>query len=123
MTNRAPRRPPRQTSFTPRLKVWLEIDGHYAFGLGISEILQAVDRAGSIKAAAADLGKSYRHVWARVKEAEQALGRSLVQTQVGGQGARRSSLTAEARRLLATFLDLRSRMFQLVEREFAARFH
>jgi molybdate transport system regulatory protein len=122
MSNTSVRRSQRQTTFTPRIKVWLEVGGRYAFGLGICEILQAVDRAGSIKGAAAELGKSYRHVWTRIKEAEEALGRTLVQTQVGGQGARRSSLTAQARSLITAFLDLRGRMFQLVEQEFAACF-
>jgi molybdate transport system regulatory protein len=112
----------RSAHLVPRIKVWLERDGAYAFGLGIRDILQAVGRAGSIKQAAADLGKSYRHVWARIKQAERALGRPLVQTQVGGQGSRRSFLTAEARRLVAAFTDLRSRMFQLVEDEFARVF-
>ncbi len=116
-----PRRPKR-TAFSPRVKVWLEIEGRYAFGFGVSEILQAVDRAGSIKQAAADLGKSYRYVWGRVKKAEQALGRHLVETQVGGQGAQRSSLTPEARRLTAAFLALRSRMTELARQEFARRF-
>ena len=35
----------RRASLCPRVKVWLEIGGAYAFGLGICEILQAVDRA------------------------------------------------------------------------------
>jgi len=38
-------------------------------------VLQAVERTGSIKEAAAELDKSYRHVWARVKEAEQTFSR------------------------------------------------
>jgi molybdate transport repressor ModE-like protein len=59
------------------VKVWLERDSRYAFGLGVCEILQAVDRTGSIKQAASELGKSYRHVWAGVKEAEGALGDAL----------------------------------------------
>ena len=46
--------------FLPRVKVWLEIDGKYVFGWGICEILQAVREPGSIKDAAAQLGKSYR---------------------------------------------------------------
>src|SRR5438309_2220310 len=84
----------------PRVKVWLEYRGHYAFGFGICEILKAVDRAGSIKQAAGDLGKSYRYVWGRIKEAEHALGQLLVQTQVGGQGSQRSALTEAARQLV-----------------------
>src|SRR5260370_49291 len=81
----------------PRVKVWLETDGRYAFGFGLAEMLQAVDRAGSIKQAAIHLGKSYRYVWGRIKEAEKVLGQQLVETQVGGQGVQRSSLTPMAR--------------------------
>src|SRR5262249_3314697 len=93
--------------FRPRVKVWLEVGDRYGFGLGICEILQAVEAAGSIKGAAARLGKSYRHVWARLKEAEQALGGPLVNARVGGHSNRRSSLSPEARRLVAAFLSLR----------------
>src|SRR5262245_26016335 len=103
---------------TPRVKVWLECEGCYAFGLGICEILQAVDECGSIKQAAQRVGKSYRHVWDRIKEAERTSGGPLVEARVGGTGTRRSSLTEDARRLVAGFLALRSRMIRLVEREF-----
>jgi molybdate transport system regulatory protein len=110
---------PRRLPLSPRIKVWLEVrGGGYAFGLGISEILQAVDRAGSIKQAAADLGKSYRHVWGRLKEAQRALGRQLVEAQVGGQGSHRSSLTPEARRLVDAYLKFRGRMMELMPSEF-----
>jgi molybdate transport system regulatory protein len=122
MPNLAARRRATRPLLTPRVKVWLEIDGRYAFGLGIGEILRAVDRAGSIKQAAHDLGKSYRHVWGRVKDAERALGRPLVEARVGGRGARRSSLTDEARRLIDDFLDLRGRMIAVLRDEFARRF-
>jgi molybdate transport system regulatory protein len=123
MPQPAARRPrQRPPAFTPRVKVWLEIDGGYAFGLGIAEILRAVDRTGSMKQAAADLGKSYRYVWGRVQEAERTLGRPLVEARQGGQGPRRSSLTAEARRLVEDFLALRQRLFELLRDEFVRRF-
>ena len=113
---------PRPAPFTPRIKVWLEAGGQYAFGLGICEILRAVDAAGSIKGAAGRLGKSYRHVWARIKEAERALGRPLVETRVGGQGTRRSDLTPEARRLVTAFLAFRSRLLRRLPHEFGRCF-
>ena len=105
----------------PRVKVWLEVDGEYVFGFGMSEILKAVRAAGSIKAAAERLGKSYRHVWARIKEAEQALGEPLVHTRVGGQGTSRSSLTERATRLVEDYDALRRRMFEVVREEFSSR--
>src|SRR4051794_19520883 len=107
------RTPPRRgtSPLTPRVKVWLETGSRrYAFGLGICEILEAVERAGSIKRAAADVGKSYRHVWGRIKEAEEALGQRLVETQVGGADTHRSNLTPAARLLVANFLAFRRRL-------------
>lgn len=104
----------------PRAKIWLEADGEYAFGLGIARILEAVDETGSIKAAAAKVGKSYRHVWARIKATEQALGIALVATQVGGGDSRRSSLTAPARQLVDCYTQLRGQVFEIVENQFSA---
>jgi molybdate transport system regulatory protein len=106
----------------PRIKVWLKAEGRYVFGFGIAEILRAVDRAGSIKQAADDLGKSYRYVWGRVKDAEEALGQRLVETKVGGQGVQRSALTPEARRLARTFLKVRDTMLRAVEQAFRRQF-
>jgi len=116
-------RGPKRTALAPRVKVWLEMEGHYVFGFGISEILRAVGKAGSIKHAAAEIGMSYRYVWGRVKKAEQVLGRRLVETQVGGQGAQRSFLTPEGQRLSAAFLAFRSSMTELARKEFARHFH
>lgn len=106
---------------TPRAKLWLEVDHQYVFGLGISEILKAVQHTGSIKAAAERVGKSYRHVWDRIKQAETALGGPLVLTQVGGKDARRSELSGLAQDLVRDFDDFRSRLFQVVQDEFSRR--
>ena len=101
----------------PRVKVWFESEDGFGFGSGLVGILRAVEAAGSIKGAAERLDQSYRHVWGRVKRAELALGRSLVETQIGGQAANRSGLTDEGRRLVAEYLDLRERMLQLADAE------
>jgi molybdate transport repressor ModE-like protein len=106
---------------TPRAKLWLEVNRQYVFGLGISEILKAIQHTGSIKAAAREVGKSYRHVWDKIKQAEQALGVPLVRTQVGGKDARRSELSALARDLVRDFETFRQRLFELVQVEFSQR--
>jgi molybdate transport repressor ModE-like protein len=103
----------------PRVKVWFEAEGGYSFGFGLIAILQAVARTGSIKQAARDLGLSYRHVWGRIKKAEQSLGRALVVTHLGGQGVQRSELTPAATRLIDDFLALRGRMIEIMERDYA----
>lgn len=103
----------------PRVKVWLESDGEYVFGFGLSEILKAVESAGSIKAAAAGMGKSYRYVWGRIKRAEKSLGEPLVETRVGGREAGRSRLTPLAGRLIEKYDALRRQMLETIEREFS----
>jgi molybdate transport system regulatory protein len=109
----------REFRVTPRVKLWLEQDDRYVFGLGISKILEAVDQTGSIKEAAASLGKSYRHVWSRIKAVEAALGVSLVETRVGGEGPQRSQLTDRARQLLEAYGQLRREVFEFVEQRVA----
>ena len=106
----------------PRIKVWLETDGRYVFGFGLSEILRAVGQHGSIKQAAASLGKSYRYIWGRLKEAERALGQKLVETHVGGTGLQRSFLTPTARKLVKDFLGVRHRIMKVAGQEFRRRF-
>lgn len=106
---------------TPRTKLWLEVNSQYVFGLGISNILKAVQHTGSIKAAAREVGKSYRHVWDRIKQAEQALGVPLVRTQVGGKDTRRSELSELAQDLVRDFDAFRQRLFELVKVEFSQR--
>jgi molybdate transport system regulatory protein len=111
-----PMKPKGPAGLTPRVKVWFEAADGYGFGAGLVAILQAVERAGSIKAAAAELGRSYRHIWDRVKEAERAVGVTLVETHVGGQGTQRSALTPDGRRVVADFLRLRAAMIEALER-------
>jgi molybdate transport repressor ModE-like protein len=118
-----PKPPPGTTpapspALRPRVKVWFQAEGGYSFGFGLIAILQAVARTGSIKQAASDLGQSYRHVWGRIKKAEQGIGTNLVVAHVGGQGLQRSELTDAARRLIDDFLVLRSRMVDIMEREY-----
>lgn len=119
---RTPKKAAANRTLQPRVKVWLELDGEYAFGAGISRILTAVAEAGSIKGAAKAQGKSYRYVWSRIKEAEQTLGQTLVESQLGGQTANRSRLTARAVQLVRDYDSLRQRVRDLVEAEFATRF-
>ncbi len=106
----------------PRVKVWLEVGDDYVFGWGICEILLTVRETGAIKEAAAQLGKSYRYVWGRVKDAEATLQQPLVETRVGGVVEQRSDLTPLANQLVEDFVAFRSRMLDVARDEFASRF-
>lgn len=110
-----------RSPIVPRVKIWLERDGRYVFGHRLCEILRAVERTGSIKHAAEELGYSYRYVRGRIKKAEGTLGQPLVMAQVGGKGVHRSELTDLARSLMADFSAARKRMLAIVDEEFKRR--
>jgi len=74
-------------------------------------VLQAVHEAGSIKHAAASLGRSYRHVWGVLRDWEQAIGEPLV---LWSQG-HRARLTEFGQRLLWAELRARKRMQAHIE--------
>ena len=112
---------PQRLRLVPRVKVWFETEDGYGFGSGLVAILLAVETVGSLKGAAKALGRSYRHVWDRVKEAEQALGTTLVETQVGGTGTRRSVLSDAGRQVVDEFVALRERMTDAMDRESSKR--
>jgi molybdate transport system regulatory protein len=70
----------------PRVKLYLstdEIDG--VFGPGKLLLLRAIEREGSLSAAARSLGRSYRKAWGDIKRAEEGLGRRLVTRSRGGR--------------------------------------
>ena len=87
----------------PRLNLWLEIDGQVALSTWRVTLLEAVDRLGSISAAAAELGVPYRRAWQKITEMEQRLGRRLLRTTIGGPRGGGARLTPAARRYIAKF--------------------
>jgi molybdate transport system regulatory protein len=70
------------------------------------EMLEAIDRHGSMSAAAAALGRSYPHLQRRVVELEDAAG-PLTDRNRGGAGGGGTDLTDGARDLLRQFERLR----------------
>ncbi len=86
-----------------RVKVWFEHRGEQVFGSGKATILRAVEEAGSLNAAATQLGMSYRHVWTTIHAAEERLGKPLLDRQRGGTKGGGATLTRYARKLIKQF--------------------
>jgi len=64
---------------TQRIHLWLEIDDGMFMGLGRIQLLERIDRYGSLNKAAASMGMSYRAAWGRMKKTEALLGKALVE--------------------------------------------
>lgn len=66
-----------------RLHMWLETREGVFFGVGRVQLLELIDRTGSLKAAAEGLGMSYRAAWGKIRTSEKILGFKLIE-KVGG---------------------------------------
>lgn len=101
-----------------RFKVWLEEDGGVAFAEGRRMLLDAVDRLGSLNAAAKELGMSYRAAWGKIRATEMALGVKLLDVSTGGKGGGGAVLTPDAQELISKFKRYTGRMDILMQKEF-----
>jgi len=86
-----------------RSKVWFVAGGERVFGPGLARLLGAVERSGTLRAAAAEEGISYRHAWDEIRAAERRLGAPLLLRRAGGAGGGSSGLSPHGRRLLELF--------------------
>ncbi|MFZ2448877.1 MAG: LysR family transcriptional regulator [Syntrophobacteraceae bacterium] len=88
-------------------KVWIvDETGHVIFGSGRLRILDAVEKHGSIHAAAPELKMSYRAVWGKIRATEERLGKQLLESKAGGVKGGGSELTPYARDILQRFRQL-----------------
>jgi len=98
-----------ESPFRIRSKIWVEdAAGKVVFGLGRYRILEAVQRLGSLQAAAQELKMSYRAIWARISATEERLGKPLLIRDPHG-----SRLTPLGETLLKQF----HRLLKIVETE------
>jgi molybdate transport system regulatory protein len=105
-----------------KFKIWMEQDGSVAFAEGRRMLLEAVDRLGSLNAAAKELGMSYRAAWGKIKATEKALGLKLLDVTTGGKGGGGAKLTDEARELVSLYNNYIQKMSLIAEKEFKLMF-
>ncbi|WP_375248620.1 winged helix-turn-helix domain-containing protein [Sphingomonas sp.] len=87
-----------------KLKAQLLCGDAIAIGPGKADLLEAIDREGSISAAARVLGISYRRTWLLVDEMNRCWNERLVATGRGGGGG--AAVTPVGREVLAAYRAL-----------------
>ena len=107
-----------------RYKVWLEHEERgKAFGDGPLEMLERVERLGSLRQAATEMGMSYNKAWYLVRRLEKALGFLLLERRSGGRHGGGSVVTPRARELMVHYRRFREQvalnLFELYRRNFA----
>ena len=93
-----------------KLKAQLFCGDEPAMGPGKAALLEAIDAAGSISAAARVLGMSYRRAWLLVDEMNRCFVGRLVDTVAGGGTGRGATLSDTGRSVLTAFRTVEGRM-------------
>jgi molybdate transport system regulatory protein len=85
-----------------RLRVWLEQEDQTYIGIGSTLLLQQVEKLGSLRKASESLGMSYRRAWGKLKNAEDRIGKPLVE-KTKGKG-QRFNLSPYGKEVMEKFL-------------------
>ena len=100
----------------------LDAEGQRRFGPGVAALLEEVRERRSLRAAAASMGMAYSKAWRIVRSAEEALGRKLLDSTIGGRHGGGAALTEEAERLLAAYRALREETAAFAQERFREYF-
>lgn len=96
------------------LKLRVKLCSSAALGPGKADLLDAVDRCGSITAAAKDQGMSYRRAWMLIDEMNRAFRQPVVGTASGGASGGGTRLTELGREVLDLYRQVQSLAEQAV---------
>jgi molybdate transport system regulatory protein len=94
----------RQTSIEPRFRVNSGPD--IALGPGKVELLEWVEKTGSIAAAARGMGMSYMRAWMLIKTMERCFKEPLLQVARGGARHGGAKLTPNGRKVLGLYRQM-----------------
>jgi molybdate transport system regulatory protein len=112
-------RPPRRLGV--KAKFWLTLGPHTLFGDGKADLLEAVDRLGSLRSAARSLYMSYRYAWGLLRELDAAAAFPFLEH--SGTGPRTNlRLTEKGRRFIEDYRRFRAPLDSMVKHAFRRTF-
>lgn len=99
------------------IKIHLPYGDVSAIGPGKADLLEAIDRAGSISAAAREMGMSYKRAWDLVNTMNHSFREPLVATATGGSHGGGAQVTDLGYDVLHRYRDIESKANALVRTE------
>ena len=101
-------------SLRPRIRI-LDDDGTIVLGPGKADLLDAIARTGSIRAAAGELGMSYMRAWTLVRTMNAAFRKPLVEKVRGGSAQGGAQLTISGRTVLELYRRIEEKAARAAE--------
>ncbi len=104
----------KKPTLTCRPRIRIMAGKEIALGPGKVDLLEAIERTGSISAGARALGLSYRRAWDLVDTMNQCFKQSLVERVKGGKGGGGAQLTAAGRGMLHLYRTMESKALKAI---------
>ena len=103
-------------SIKPRIRI-VDGDETIVMGPGKADLLTAVERSGSIRAAAEELGMSYMRAWTLIRTMNAAFRSPLVEKERGGPAQGGARLTPRGRKVLELYRKMEKKAERAIARE------
>lgn len=95
---------------TPAFQLRLVADKDVVIGPGKADLLEAIDRSGSIASASRELGMSYKKAWQLIETMNRHFATPLIDTRMGGSRRGGATLTPLGREVLEHYRALERRL-------------
>lgn len=95
---------------SPRFQLRLVADRDVVLGPGKADLLEAIERTGSISSASRDLGMSYKKGWQLIDTMNQHFPLPVIETRTGGSQRGGACLTPLGQEILARYRALQQRL-------------
>ena len=102
--------------------IFVDENGDKFFGEGPYQLLLGVERTGSLRCAAMEMGMAYSKAWTILKNAEEQLGFKLLLSTTGGKHGGGAQLTERGEALLAAYARYCQTLREFAQRQFIADF-
>ena len=108
---------PKRSAAAPQVRVLL--GNAIAMGPGKAALLAAIERTGSISAAAREMRMSYRRAWTLVETMNASFREPLVISATGGAGGGGARITARGRDVLKRYRAMEEKAAGAIDRDMA----
>ena len=101
-----------------KLQIRILLEQNIAFGPGKADLLEAIEKTGSISQAAKSMNMSYRRAWQLVDTMNQCFETALVETQTGGTHGGGAAVTALGQKALQHYRQMEINARQALEQDY-----
>ena len=105
---------------TKHIKIRIPVGTQSAIGPGKADLLEAIEKRGSISAAAREMGMSYKRAWDLVDAMNRYFREPLVSTATGGSHGGGALVTEFGHEVLRLYREIEQRANQSVEQDMAS---